>query len=163
MDSSLCVLPTAVMMSFSKQLVSTQRKPAQLCRAGRNNKLEHASLPKGKQKGSCQHWAWLCGIKRKHKSLRILLQEETKYVDPVYSQKRSVSLTRLMEGISQPKPVCEDWRIRLFKMGRQQHKTWRCIKKNQGKMTTSKEHNTFPVTDPKETEICCLPNRVQNT
>ena len=102
------------MMSFSKQLVSTQRKPAQLCRTRRDNKLEHASLPKGKQKGSCQHWAWLCRIKRKHGSLRILPQEETKYMELVYSQKMSDTLTRLTEGISPPKPVYGDWRRRLF-------------------------------------------------
>lgn len=152
------------MMSFSKQLVSTQRKPAQLCRTRRDNKLEHASLPKGKQKGSCQHWAWLCGIKRKHKSLRILLQEETKYVDPVYSQKRSVSLTRLMEGISQPKPVCEDWRIRLFKMGRQQHKTWRCIKKKSRKNDNIKGAQYFSSNwSQRNGDLLFTQYRVQNT
>lgn len=34
--------------------------------------------------------------------------------------------------------------------------------KNQGNMTSLKEHTKFPVTDPKEREIYKLPSKIQN-
>lgn len=47
-------------------------------------------------------------------------------------------------------------------MGRQQLKT-SGIKENQKHMIPLKEYSNFPVTDPKEMEICDFPDNVQNS
>lgn len=103
MANSLCEFPKAARVSFHRQLVSR-------CKAGPNLQAwEKSQTPAfntawGKEKGGCQHLAWLFKIKRKHTGLRILPQEGARSVEQMdkhrRSKKASKSLAGLTEGIS---------------------------------------------------------------
>ena len=70
--------------SFCRWLVSIHRNLAWFCGSGKDYKIEHLSLPLGKQKGGCKHMSWLYRIERSHTSLRILPQEGARSVEHAY-------------------------------------------------------------------------------
>lgn len=76
------------------------------------------------------------------------------------SEKASEALDQgLTESIAVPQAVTKDWkRCLLHHMQRQQCKTSRNMK-NQGKITPSKSHNNFPVSDPPNREIYNIPDK----
>lgn len=70
---SLFKFPTAVRVSFPRQRGNTHRGLDQSCWSGRTTNLS-IQYCHGKAKGCCQNLAWLCRVKRRHTSLRILPQ-----------------------------------------------------------------------------------------
>ena len=101
--------------------------------------------------------AWLCRVKRKYTSLRILPQCGARSVEQTYpyvkSQKASEPLSGLTESISLLKVVsgcyikCKDRHVRLQGTCKIEE------------TKPPKEHSNFIVTNPKDMEICDLPDK----
>ena len=107
----------------------------------------------GKTKWRLSAFGLVCWrIKRRRTNLRILPQREKARSWCIHrrSEKIPASLPELLEGFSLLKAVSKvQRRWLLLQMWGQQCKTSRNMK-NPGNMTTSKDHNSLPVLDPKK-------------
>lgn len=144
MACSQCKFPRVASMKLCRWLVSTCRKPAQLCRIGRkhtNLRIQHHL--KAKQTKSCQHPGRLCRIERMHTILWIPPSRGNKNCGPgigINSEKRSEKASEFLEGliigVSPLKTVSKDWKKWwLLQMWTQQCKTSNNMK-NQGDLTS---------------------------
>lgn len=103
MPCSQCKFPRVASMTLCRWLVSTCRKPAQLCRIGRkhtNLRIQHH--PKAKQTKICQHPGWLCRIERMHTILWIPPSRGNKNCGSgigINSEKRSEKASEFLEGL----------------------------------------------------------------